>query len=138
MSEPWPIEVVPVSSLTLDPANVRIRAVTVDETAILNYLYLNDDVDDLAHGILRDGYIDNEIPVVIKTTMGYTVMEGNRRVSALKGLLNPAVVPARKQNLERLLRRYPGNDIPAEIRVMVAPDVESVMRLIANERVGGV
>lgn len=132
----WPIETVSVSSLRLDPENVRIRAAAVDETAILNYLYLNDDVDGLAHEILRDTYIDNEIPVVIRAGDDFVVMEGNRRISALKGLLDPTAVPARTAQLERLLRRYPGNDVPDEVRVMIAPNKDAVMPLLARLHTG--
>ncbi|MFF1538744.1 hypothetical protein ACFVWL_01620 [Microbacterium sp. NPDC058269] len=126
-----------MSDLRLDPDNVRIRVTSpVDQTAILNYLYLNDDVDELAHDILRDGYIDNEIPVVVRDGHGIAVMEGNRRVSALKGLLKPADVPARESQLDRLLRRYPGQDVPNSIRVMVAPDREAVQPLLARLHTG--
>lgn len=132
----WPIEMAEVDSLRLDVANVRIRSASIDETAILNYLYLNDDVDALAHEILRDTYIDNEIPVVVRGDDGYIVMEGNRRISALKGLLDPSAVPARQAQLERLLRRYPDNQVPTTIRVMIAPDKESVMPLLARLHTG--
>lgn len=134
--EIWPIEMATVADLRLDPENVRIRGAAIDETAILNYLYLNDDVDELAHQILRDTYIDNEIPVVIEVDGKYVVMEGNRRISALKGLLDPSLVPARQAQLERLLRRYPGNDVPSAVRVMIAPDKEAVMPLLARLHTG--
>jgi len=134
--EVWPIEMAKVADLRLDPENVRIRGTAVDETAILNYLYLNDDVDELAHQILRDTYIDNEIPVVVRVDDKYVVMEGNRRVSALKGLLDPSLVPARQAQLERLLRRYPGNEVPTTVRVMVAPDAEAAMPLLARLHTG--
>jgi len=129
----WPIETVKVSSLALDLANVRIRVPQADEQAVLNYLYLYDSVDSLAHDFLRDGYLDNELPVVVRRDDGsYTVLEGNRRVAALKGLLSPKLVPAKSAQLERLINRYEDAEMPSEIRVMVAPNVAVVQPLLAR------
>jgi hypothetical protein len=129
----WPIVVVPVSELALDRRNVRLRVPQVEESAVLNYLYLSDRVEALAHDFLRDGYLDNELPVVVHEPDGaYTVLEGNRRVAALKGLLDPDAVPARTAQLQRLLNRYDDAEIPAEIRVMVAPSVAAAQPLLAR------
>lgn len=129
----WPIETVPVAELALDLANVRIRVPQAGEEAVMNYLYLFDEVDALAHDFLRDGYLDNELPVVVAGPAGkYTVLEGNRRVAALKGLLDPDAVPAKAAQLQRLLNRYAEAEVPAEIRVMIAPTAAAAQPLLAR------
>ena len=74
--ERWPIEDdVKVVDLSLDLQNYRIPAVQVNETAVLNYLYTAEDVLSLAREILRDGYIDNEVPVVTSESGKLVILE---------------------------------------------------------------
>lgn len=121
-----------MDELRLDLANVRIRTPGLDETAALNYLYASEDVPSLAHDILRDGYLDNEIPIVARENGEYVVLEGNRRIAALKGLNDPSAVPSREQQLQRLISRYEDSPFPSEIRVMVAPDRATAQPLLAR------
>jgi hypothetical protein len=79
--------------------------------------------------ILRDGYFDNEVPIVIAEDVGsgktkYTVLEGNRRVSALKALNDPTLIPGHEQEVRTLLKRYAveAQNLPKRIRVLVAVD----------------
>ena len=57
-----------------------------DEAGALKYLFASEDVLGAARLILRDGYFDNEVPIVTSASASggsspYTVLEGNRRVS---------------------------------------------------------
>lgn len=132
----WPIEEVKVADLQLDLQNARIREETPKEAAALNYLYAADEVMDLAHSFLRDGYIDNEIPVVVKAGAKFSVLEGNRRVAALKGLTDPSIVPARTKELERLVAKFSTAVVPASIRVMMAPSRVAAQPLLARLHIG--
>lgn len=130
-----PMVEVNVEDLRLDLANYRIPSRRDDEAAALNYLYAEEDVLGAAKLILRDGYFDNEVPIVIKDGDGsYTVLEGNRRVSALKGLLDPTEVPSHARELEALLKRYAveAEDLPKAIRVLIAPSREDANPHIAR------
>lgn len=65
----------------------------------------------VARLILRDGYCDNEVPIVISASKSgdgppRTVLEGNRRVSALKSLRDPTIVPGHETEVRVLLKRY--------------------------------
>lgn len=131
-SNDWPIKTVNVSQLHLDLENVRVRATTINESAALNYLYASDDVMNLAHELLRDGYVNNELPLVCYEGGAYVVLEGNRRVAALKGLTSPAAVPSKTFQLERLLERYSDSQVLETVRVMVAPSRDSVQPLLAR------
>lgn len=130
-----PMEEPAIEDLRLDLDNYRIPTRPDDEEAALNYLYAEEDVLGAARMILRDGYFDNEVPIVIEEEPGtYRVLEGNRRVSALKGLLNPDAVPTHAHDLRALLRRYEleAEDLPTAIRVLVAPDRDTAAPHIAR------
>lgn len=132
--EPLPIIDVAVSSLRLDLLNYRIPSRPEDEAAALDYLVSSEEVLETAQLILRDGYFDNEFPIVIADGDEYVVLEGNRRVSALKLLLDPELAGRHQQRFERLLTRYATEvaDLPTSVRVLVAPDRRAALPHVAR------
>jgi hypothetical protein len=123
-----------VEDLLLDLDNYRIPTRPDDEAAALNYLFAEEDVLGAAKLILRDGYFDNEVPIVVEDGDAYVVLEGNRRVSALKGLLSPEAIPSHAHDLRALLKRYAveADDLPEAIRALVAPSREAANPHIAR------
>jgi hypothetical protein len=65
------------------------------------------------------------------------VLEGNRRITALKAIRDPAVLGASAPRIERLLSRYPDAVRPVEIRVM-ATLAANIAAGIASGPVGAV
>ncbi|MGJ9552871.1 hypothetical protein ACRQE5_02275 [Actinotignum sp. GS-2025b] len=86
MGYPLDIKTVAVTELSLDLRNYRMPIHATDENEAILYLIQNEKVFELASEILKAGYLDNEIPLVTSTDTGYTVLEGNRRVTVLKGV----------------------------------------------------
>ncbi len=88
--------------------------------------------------ILRDGYFDNEIPIVVVESSQFIVLEGNRRVSALKVLRDPSIVPQFEADVRALLNRYAieSENLPEAIRVFVAPDRTTAAPHIARLHTG--
>jgi hypothetical protein len=123
-----PIKQVAVSSLRLDLQNYRLADRPGNDDVALLALFAAEKTLDLARLILRNGYFDNEIPVVFEEDGDYVVLEGNRRVSALKALLDPSIVPPHETEIRRLLVRHDQEaaDLPAKIRVMISPDRDTV------------
>ena len=120
---------VDLKGLQLDLENYRIPTRRDDEAGALKYLFASEDVLGAARLIIRDGYFDNEVPIVISAppsgeSARYTVLEGNRRVSALKALQDPTAVPGHESQIRALLKRYAveAENLPKRIRVLVAPD----------------
>jgi hypothetical protein len=137
MTSPWPIEDAELDDLNLDLRNVRILdAGSLDQSAIASYMVEAEDVLDLARNILREGYLDNELPVVVDENARRVVLEGNRRVTALKAIRNPALLGASAPRMDRLLSRYPEADTPTAIRVMVAPSRDAAQQLLARLHTG--
>lgn len=128
----WPIEDAGLDELSLDLRNVRIPGGDLDEPAIASYLVEAADLLELARDILRDGYLDNELPVVADENGRRVVLEGNRRITALKAIHNPSLLGKSAPRMERLLSRYPEAGIPTEVRVMIAPSRDAAQPLLAR------
>ncbi|NUR97927.1 MAG: hypothetical protein HOV67_22060 [Kribbellaceae bacterium] len=136
--EPLPIIEVRIADLYLDLDNYRIPTRPDDEAAALNYLFVSEDVLGQAKLIIRNGYFDNEVPIVVADGAAYVVLEGNRRVSALKALRDPTIVPDHEHEVRALLNRYAleAEGLPAMIRVLVAPSREAAGPHIARLHTG--
>lgn len=133
-----PIERVPVAELRLDLTNYRFPNAAVDDHAAMNYLFDEHDVMSVARDVLISGYFDNELPLVVEEAGHYVILEGNRRVSALRALHDPTTVPAKQAELERLLKRHANEAqaLPETIRVMRVADRESAAPHLARLHVG--
>ena len=118
-----PMETVGLDGLALDLINYRVPVEQESQDAALNFLYASEDVYETARMIIRDGYFDNEVPIVAREGDALTVLEGNRRVTALKVLQDPTLIPAHEAEIRALLKRYEteAEDLPTNIRVIVAP-----------------
>ncbi|MEZ4553310.1 MAG: hypothetical protein R3B59_05315 [Dehalococcoidia bacterium] len=134
----FPIEEAEVRRLTLDLRNYRFPVDQPTEHAAMNYLFSESDSMAVARLILRDGYVDNELPLVVQEFGRLTILEGNRRLSALRALLDPSLVPAYELELQRLLRRYPleAANLPQRIRVMRFPDRAAAAPVLARLHIG--
>ncbi|TCU42694.1 hypothetical protein EDF52_12411 [Curtobacterium sp. PhB42] len=130
----WPIVEVPLKDVSLDVDNVRIPVRgALTQRDLLVHMYDNEDLPDLMQSILQNGYIDNEIPVVVEHQGGFVVLEGNRRVSALKLLADPELLPNVAAKVERLLSRFGSDEEPlSRIRVMLAPSWDAAQPLLAR------
>ena len=119
-----PIVEVAVDELRLDLDNYRIPIRPDDELAALRYMFASEEVVDQVKLFLRDGYFDNEVPIVVTEDGEHIVLEGNRLVSALKAIQDPALVPAQEREVQALLTRYATElpNMPTVIRVIMAPD----------------
>lgn len=132
------VRVVKVDSLALDLSNYRFAADQQDEALAFNYLFTEYDVLAMALSLLREGYTTNELPLVVEEGGKFVVLEANRRVSALRALRHPELVPAFKPRLEALVKRHREDvaDLPDEIYVTVFPDRRSAAPLLARQHIG--
>ncbi|WP_313566120.1 hypothetical protein [Mobilicoccus sp.] len=123
-----------MEDLMLDLDNYRIPVRQDDENAALNYLFASEEVLEAARMILRDGYFDNEVPIVVRDGSRLTVLEGNRRVSALKALQDPDLVPDHREQILALKKRYAieAQDLPTSVRVIIAPSREAAAPHVAR------
>lgn len=121
--KPLPIVEVSLDDVQLDLDNYRIPVRPNDEAAAMDHLFTSEKVLDQARMILRDGYFDNEVPIVVEEGGKYVALEGNRRLSALKALRDPTVIPSHEQAVRALLKRraVEAENLPESIRVFIVP-----------------
>jgi hypothetical protein len=86
---------VKTGSLLLDSKNTRIPSDrrSDDQRRLIQELLEKEDVKELAASIAKLGLFPNERLLVLATDRHYVVLEGNRRLAAIKLLLNPGLAP---------------------------------------------
>lgn len=116
-----------------DPHNVRIEIDATVETDIIEDLFVNENVLSLVEGICRVGYLTHDVPVALKRDDVYVMVEGNRRLAALKAIQNPMMVPTHQARIQALTKdlTHAQRKSLATVHAMIAPDQESADRLIA-------
>ena len=119
-----------VSSLTLDLDNPRLGHIVnvSNQTQIIQYLIEKERVYELAKKISEEGYFVGEEPIICIEGKKKVVLEGNRRVAALKLLKDPTkYLPATKSKI--LLKNIASNniDVNKKVKCHIAPN-----RLMAN------
>jgi hypothetical protein len=124
--------------LFLDPLNVRLEGhETSPQIDILQDLFQNEKALDLVEGICKAGYFTHELPVVVERGMELVVVEGNRRVAALKAIQNSNLVPAYQSRIERLAIDAKERQELRVIEVLVAPSQGDANQLVAALHAGG-
>ena len=134
---------IPVADLLLDQDNARLGTrQTSQQTVYLSLAKeLNAQLVTLARDIVDQGTDPTALAAVVETDGGrYRVLEGNRRVLALKALETPSIVkggltPGEQKKLEDLSRRYADNSID-EITCVVFDTEEEAYHWIVLRHTG--
>lgn len=125
----WPIEVHGiVDELFLDQQNIRLPISNATQSALIQDLFSNEEAFELVKSYIQNGVFPDEFPIVTKERSKFIVIEGNRRLAALKALNEPDIVPAYKEKIKAL-----GSSKITRIRVVVAPNREAAIKHIANK-----
>jgi hypothetical protein len=129
----WPETTLDVlKDLHLDPKNVRLEVANAQvEADIMEDLFVNEDVLGLVEGIARVGYLTHELPIAVKRKKSFVVVEGNRRLAALKAIQNPQLVPEFRARVAALAAEIPDRSSLSSVRVLVAPGDAEAEQLIA-------
>jgi len=119
---------VKTGSLQLDAHNARIPADrrSTDQRQLLHELLEHEDVRSLAASIAKLGLFPNERLVVVADGRRYTVLEGNRRLAAIRLLINPELAPSDAQ-----VRYYRNLSAKANLTEISKLDVAVVASRIA-------
>lgn len=108
---------VELAKLAFDPENPRLpkRLRNKDEPEVLKYLLLECNLIELMLSIGQQDFFIGEPLLVVKKGKGYVVVEGNRRLGALKMLQDNTQVPALsgQVKLARDSAQFRPSDIPA-------------------------
>jgi hypothetical protein len=114
-----------VEQIQLDSHNPRLpeEAQGQSERNLLEVLYQDFNLDELAFSMAQNGYFDEEPIVVIEKKGGrFVAAEGNRRVATIKVLLDP------KKQAELGIRNWPTLD------PKVAKDLSTIPAIVYRDR----
>ncbi len=135
----WKTKTISPTTLHLDPKNPRLGREHTSRAPreILQYLFDHDKVIEVAESIATRGFFANEPLLAVKENGRFVVLEGNRRLAALKVLREPALIDGKfRRQIERLTRRILDPSLIATVPVTIAPDRKSTDRQIAGRHVG--
>ncbi|MEA2562123.1 MAG: hypothetical protein QOH06_3627 [Acidobacteriota bacterium] len=135
----WLTKRLSVTSLHLDAKNPRLGRETSSRAPrdIIQYLFDHDKALEVAESIAHRGYFPNEPLLAVEEAGRFVVVEGNRRLAALKALREPGLLegPLARQ-VERLSRRVLDPQGLAKVPVTIAPNRRATDRQIAGRHVG--
>lgn len=138
-TEIWPTRRLSVASLQLDAKNPRLGGEASGRAPreIIQYLFNHDKALEVAESIARRGYFPNEPLLAIQENAHYVVVEGNRRLAALKALREPGLLEGSvERQVERLSRRITDLEAIAKAPVTIAPSRRATDRQIAGRHIG--
>lgn len=115
---------------------LRLQGVK-DENKVIDYMVKYGNILELMLSIAETGYSDAEPLLVVMEKDGtYTVVEGNRRLSALKLLNNPALTKVRVQSIKNIIAdaKY----VPDVIPCILYPKRKDVLDYLGYRHITGV
>jgi len=130
----WPHEKLRVlDDLHLDSKNVRLEIADAQvEADIIEDLFKNEGALGLVEAISKIGYLTHELPIAVKRQDEYVVVEGNRRLAALKAIQNPKLVPDYEARVSTFAKTL--GDVRKQlvtIEVLIAPNQDDADQLVA-------
>lgn len=136
----WKESPVTVTNLLLDPYNPRIpgSGANLSQRELLTDLVEYYKVFELAKSIVENGYYPIEALVIVEERKKKHVVEGNRRVAALKLLLSPEMAP--NERWERRFRALANRIDPKAIRrikAIQAPSRDAAAPFIMSKHTRG-
>ena len=107
-TDSWPTKRLSVTSLHLDAKNPRLGRETLSRAPreIIQHLFEHDKALEIADSIATRGFFPNEPLLAVRENDRIIVVEGNRRLAALKALREPGLLEGSlERQVERLSRR---------------------------------
>lgn len=128
------------NELTFDKLNPRMVEFTglSDEAKIINALWQNMAVNEIVMSILANGFFENEAMYAVKEDDKYVVVEGNRRLAAVRAILDPDIIRNGGMNKYRE-RITPAiiSQLKSNLPVVVLNNREEAWRYIGFKHVNG-
>jgi hypothetical protein len=135
------IDYVALDQLRLDPRNPRLteaeQAAVSDQSDLLRVIDKEYDPLTIAESIAEHGYFPSEPMIVLEEGGELIVLEGNRRLCALKGLADPEL-SATFKNPARWAELHEESKIPDQIPVIKAGSRIGVAPLIGYRHISGI
>lgn len=120
----WAEKRLSVNSIQLDPRNPRIPPASeaLDQHSLIAELVAHDKVYELSQNIAQNGYYPVESLIVVREDGQIIVIEGNRRLAALKLLIAPEAAPEAQIPKFRALSNRIDRKTINKVKVVIAPN----------------
>lgn len=129
----WPIEKTEVEDLKLDPQNPRLSEIeNPTQEKIIEQLVKYEDVLGLAIRIAERGFLPSEVLIANKEKDIIYVLEGNRRLTACKLLLNPLRAPDKYRKSFQALSDRINKENLKKLNVLFSPSRKDADYIIAG------
>lgn len=135
----WKTKNIAPTSLKLDPLNPRLPEAdeSLTQRELLQYLIEHDNVYELARDFSQKGYFPTESLIAIEHDNKKIVVEGNRRLAALKLLINPDSAPTKVLKKKfRTLSSKTNIALLKKVKVIFAPDRTAAAPIIMQKHTG--
>ncbi|MGA9994311.1 MAG: ParB N-terminal domain-containing protein [Pyrinomonadaceae bacterium] len=131
----------PLDQLRFDPSNPRLppKFDGEDEPAVLEWMLDDATIIELMNSIGENGYFEVEPLLVIRPHKGkdvFQVVEGNRRLAAVKLLNDPQLAPIKKQAVLEASKE--AKIIPEELPSIVYPNRDSILYYLGYRHITGI
>ncbi|WP_316771353.1 ParB/RepB/Spo0J family partition protein [Pedobacter frigiditerrae] len=136
------IEFIATSDLHFDPENPRLPRTVKgdDEEAVINWMLENENVTELMASIAEKGFFAAEPLLVQESSLKgqYIVIEGNRRLTAVKLLLKPELAKIRKSTIEEIISEGKHVNTLSELPVIKFESSEDIQLYLGYRHITGV
>jgi len=134
-------ERISIDSLKFDKNNPRLPQKLIGnekEEDVIDYMLRNGNILELMKSIAETGYSDAEPLLVVydEADGKYTVVEGNRRLTAIKLLKNPGLAKVRKESVREILAE--AKVIPEDVPVIIYDRREDILDYLGYRHITGV
>ena len=131
-----------VDELHFDPRNPRLplRVAGEHDEQVLDWMLLDAGLLELMGSIAENGFFPAEPLLVVQNDSGpgYIVLEGNRRLAAVKLLLRPEEAPRRKNAVATVASRAQDTGDLVNLPAVVFTDAKRVMDYLGFRHVTGI
>lgn len=133
------IKYVDYTRLFLDKQNPRLpEGVSRDEKSMLTHIALTTSIEDLMGAIVENGFFPGEPLITIQEGDKYIVVEGNRRLTAIKLIHDPWIIERPSSKIIRLSEGANNKGDFLEIPVIVRESREEVLPYLGFRHITGV
>jgi hypothetical protein len=132
---------VEISNLQLDPHNPRMpeRLRGANDKEVLNWMLSDATLIDLMASIAENGFFPGEPIIAMKERRNYIVVEGNRRLGAIKLLIDPSLASISPKAVQSLSEEaYQKNNIPTKVWVYIVSERDEVENYLGFRHITGV
>lgn len=136
-ADPGNYKPIKVKDLVFDPANPRLPASLngADDEAVMKWMLEDASLIDLVRSIAAVGFFPGEPLLVAGSTGPFAVVEGNRRLAALRLIADPSTAPTRKRAVENAVQEAKPID---EVPCLVFQKRESILKYLGYRHITGV